>query len=136
MSRVIRKRIFAYTKTKTQISCAVTAALFRYSDSTIPPLPLPKMQDSNFLLRLYRPVCDRLGRKPRRPVFSRRGSNYNSLDCLLHVLIARDEMRKHHFIDKINDNTSKTMKNANCDVNVGAKGKIANSLHVGYVTST
>ena len=45
-------------------------------------------------------------------------------------------MRKRLFIDKINDKTSKTMKNANCDVNVGAKGKMPNSLHVGYVTST
>ena len=52
------------------------------------------------------------------------------------LLFARDEMRKRHFIDKINDKTSKTMKNANCDVNVGAKGKMTNSLHVGYVTST
>ena len=33
-------------------------------------------------------------------------------------------MRKRHFIDKINEKTSKTMKNANCDVNVGAKGKM------------
>ena len=45
-------------------------------------------------------------------------------------------MRKRHFIDKINDKTTKTMKNANCDVNVGAKGKMTNSSHVGYVTST
>ena len=52
------------------------------------------------------------------------------------LLFARDEMRKRHFIDKINDKTSKTMKNANCDVNVGAKGKITNALRVGYVTST
>ena len=52
------------------------------------------------------------------------------------LLFARDEMRKCHFIDKINDKTSKTMKNANCDVNVGVKGKMTNSLHVGYVTST
>ena len=40
------------------------------------------------------------------------------------LLFARDEMRKRHFIDKINDKTSKTMKNANCDLNVGAKGKM------------
>ena len=52
------------------------------------------------------------------------------------LLFARDEMRKRHFIDKFNDTTSKTMKNANCDVNIGAKGKMTNSLHVGYVTST
>ena len=41
-------------------------------------------------------------------------------------------MRKRHFIDKINDKTSKTMKNPNCDVNVEAKGNMTNSLHVGY----
>ena len=45
-------------------------------------------------------------------------------------------MRRRHFIDKINDKTAKTMKNANCDVNVEAKVKMLNSLHVGYVTST
>ena len=45
-------------------------------------------------------------------------------------------MRKRNFVDKINEKTSKTMKNANFDVNVGAKGKLTNSLHVGYVTST
>ena len=45
-------------------------------------------------------------------------------------------MRKRQFIDKINDRTSKTMKNANFDVNVEAKVKMPNSLHVGYVTST
>ena len=45
-------------------------------------------------------------------------------------------MRKRHFIDKINDKTSKTMKNANFEVNVGAKVQLSNSLHVGYVMST
>ena len=45
-------------------------------------------------------------------------------------------MRKHHFIDKINVKTSKTMKKVNCDVNVGAERAMANSLHVGYVTLT
>ena len=45
-------------------------------------------------------------------------------------------MRKRQLIDKINDKTSKTMKNANFDVNVGAKVKMTNSLHVGYVMST
>ena len=52
------------------------------------------------------------------------------------LLFARDETRKRHFIDKSNEKTSKTMKNANCDVKIGAKGKKTNSLHVGYVTST
>ena len=39
---------------------------FRYLDSTIPPL---QFQDSYFLLRLYRLVCVRPGRKPQIPVF-------------------------------------------------------------------
>ena len=34
----------------------------------------PNFQASNYLLRLYRQVCVKPGRKPRRPVFSRRGS--------------------------------------------------------------
>ena len=36
----------------------------------------PKFQASSHLLWLYRPVCVGPGRKPRRPVFSQRGSNY------------------------------------------------------------
>ena len=35
----------------------------------------PKFQVSSDLLWLYRPVCVGPGRKPRRPVFSQRGSN-------------------------------------------------------------
>ena len=35
------------------------------------------------------------------------------------LLVACDEMWKRHFIDKIDVKTSKTMKNANYDVNVG-----------------
>ena len=38
-------------------------------------------------------------------------------------------MSKRHFIDKINDTPSKTMKNANCAVNVGAKVKMPYVLH-------
>ena len=45
---------------------------FRYMDSTIPLLS--KSQDSNHLLWLYSLVCVGPGRKPRRPVFSERGS--------------------------------------------------------------
>ena len=50
---------------------------FRYSDSTIPLLSKSK---SSFL-SLYRPVCVGPGRKPRRPVFSRRGSKYIADTC-------------------------------------------------------
>ena len=34
-----------------------------------------------------------------------------------------------HFIDKINNKTSKYTKNVNCDVNVGTKLKIPPPLH-------
>ena len=37
----------------------------------------PKFQASSSFLSLYRPVCVGPGRKPRRPVFSRRGSIKN-----------------------------------------------------------
>ena len=40
-------------------------------------------------------------------------------------------MRKRHFIDQINDKTSKTMKNENCDVNVWVKVEMRFVLHAG-----
>ena len=49
---------------------------FRYTYRTISLLN-PKFQASSLLLCLYSSVCVRPGRKPRRPVFSRRGSNGN-----------------------------------------------------------
>ena len=52
---------------------------FPYSDSTILFLLISKLVASSDLLRLYRPVCVKLGRKPRRPVFSLRGSINDSL---------------------------------------------------------
>ena len=72
--------IFAYAKTKAQISFAVTAKLISaFSFATRIVLFLffldPKFQASSMLLRLYRPVCVGPGRKHWRPVFSRRGSN-------------------------------------------------------------
>ena len=48
---------------------------FRYTDSKIPLLPKSEIQASSHLLWLYSPVCVGPGRKPRRPVFSQRGSN-------------------------------------------------------------
>ena len=66
-------------KTKTQISIAVTAKLIsayvlaiRIEQSLF--YLNPKYQASSHLLWLYRPVCVGPGRKPRRPVFSQRGS--------------------------------------------------------------
>ena len=45
----------------------------------------PKFQASSHLLWLYRPVCVGPGRKPRRPVFSKRGSYKvaSKLNCSL-----------------------------------------------------
>ena len=78
----MRKPGFPYAKTTTQISFAVTAKLisafgFRYKDCTFPLLPIE--------LRNFKPlvnlcgctawlVWDGPGQKPRRPVFSQRGS--------------------------------------------------------------
>ena len=47
---------------------------FRYTDSKYLYNLNPKFQASSHLLLLYRPVCVGPGRKPRRPVFSERGS--------------------------------------------------------------
>ena len=72
---------FAYAKTKTQISFAITAKLisaFVFAIRIVQSLYYlnPKFQASSHLLWLYSPVCVRPGQKPRRPVFSERGSYY------------------------------------------------------------
>ena len=74
---------FAYAKTKTQTSFAVTAKLisaFVVATRIVQSLYFlnPKFQASSHLLCLCSPVCVRPGRKPRRPVFSQRGSFRNS----------------------------------------------------------
>ena len=59
--------IFAYAKTKTHISCAITAQLIIFVFATwVVPFLLylyPKFQDSSFLLWVYRPVCVGPGQK-------------------------------------------------------------------------
>ena len=67
-------------KPKAQISCSVTAQLisaFVFATLIVQSrlffLQL-KFQAFSHLLWLYNPVCVRPGRKPRRPVFSQRGS--------------------------------------------------------------
>ena len=75
----MRKAAFAYAKTKTQISFAVTAKMisaFVFATRIVQSLYFlnPKFQASSDLLWLYSPVCVGPGRKPRRPVFSERGS--------------------------------------------------------------
>ena len=72
-------RLFAYAKTKTQSSFAVTAKLisaFGFATRIVQSLYFlnPKFQASRHILWLYSPVCVGPGRKPRRPVFSQRGS--------------------------------------------------------------
>ena len=70
---------FAWAKTKTQISFAVTAKLisvFVFATRIVHFLLylFPNFQDSGFLLWLYRLVCVGPGRKPKLLVFSCTGS--------------------------------------------------------------
>ena len=79
MSLFMRKPDFAYAKTKTQISFAVIAKListFVFATRIVQSLYYqnPKFQASSHLLWPYSQVCVGPGRKPRRPVFSQRGS--------------------------------------------------------------
>ena len=72
-------QLFAYAKTKTQISFAVTAKLicaFVFPTRMVQSLCFlnPKFQASSHHLWLFSPVCVGPGRKPRRPVFSQRDS--------------------------------------------------------------
>ena len=68
-----------------QISFAVPAKLIsalvfdRHIDSTIPVLPKSEISSSSYHPWLYSPVCVGPGRKPRRPVFSQRGSYNNQM---------------------------------------------------------
>ena len=70
MSRVVRKPVFAYAKTKTQISFAVTAKLisaFVFATQIVQSLYFlnMKLQASSHLLWQHSPVCVGPGRKPR-----------------------------------------------------------------------
>ena len=74
-SASVNMKSSACAKTKTQISCAVTAQLisaFVFASQIVQSLFClnPKIQASSHFL----PVCVIPGRKPRRPVFSQRGS--------------------------------------------------------------
>ena len=77
MSRILRKRLFAYAKTKTQISFAVTAKLISAFVFAIRIVQFlfyinTKFQASSHLLSLCSLVCVGPGRKPQRPVLSER----------------------------------------------------------------
>ena len=96
----MRKPIFAYAKTKTQISCAVTAKListFVFATRIVQFLFYlnPKFQVSGHLLRLYSPVCVGPGRMPLRPVFSRRGSIMKQLDGTCMTIQNKEEKRSY-----------------------------------------
>ena len=79
MSRDMRKQDFCICENKDADQLrgnreADQRLCFRNSDSTIPLLPKYEISASIHLVRLYSPVCVGPGRKPRRPVFSQRGS--------------------------------------------------------------
>ena len=78
MSRVMRKPAFCICENKDadQLRGNLEAdqrLCFRYTNIAIPLLPTSKIL-SLLLSFLYSPVCVGSGRKPRRPVFSQRGS--------------------------------------------------------------
>ena len=80
MSLVMRNLAFGICGNKSadqlRSNCAADQRLcFRYMDSTIPLLPKSEISSSSHLLWLYSPVCIGPSQKPRRPVFSQRGSN-------------------------------------------------------------
>ena len=88
ISPVIRKPAFAYAKTKTQISFAVTAKLISVFVCAIRKVQFlfylnTKFQASSHILSLCSLVCVRPGRKPRRPVFSERGSYMGVVSILV-----------------------------------------------------
>ena len=73
----MRKPVFTYSKTNTQIiSCAVTdqRLCFRYIALQSLYFLNTKFQASSHRLWLFSPVCVEPGLKPRRQIFSRRGS--------------------------------------------------------------
>ena len=89
MSRVVRKPVYCICENKDADQLrgnreADQRLCFRYMDSTVLSLYFQnsKFQASSHLLWLYRLVCVGPGRKPRRPVFSERGSYYLDNDRL------------------------------------------------------
>ena len=88
MSRVVRKPAFAYAKTKAQISFAVTAQSLYFQNS--------KFQASSHLLWLYSPVCVGPGQKPRRPVFSERGSYICAISCIYGTIKRYSQVSKNY----------------------------------------
>ena len=79
LSRAVRKLAFCICENKEADQLrgnreADQRLCFRYIDSTIPLLFNTKFQASSHLVPLYSLVREGPGRKPRKPVFSQRGS--------------------------------------------------------------
>ena len=106
-----------------QISFAVTAKLisaFVFATRIVQFLFYlnPKFQASSSFLSLYRPVCVGPGRKPRSPVFSRRGSNASKhVICMSRLYFSRNrfELEKFYNIGAI----FCTFRHRNCCVKIG-----------------
>ena len=104
-------RLFAYAKTKMQIICAVTAQLisaFVIAMRIVQSLYYlnPKFQASSYLLWLYSPICVEPGQKPRRPVFSQRGSYgclYGPAALVLSAVVIRRMIVKIFFVYLFSD---------------------------------
>ena len=78
-----------------QLSCnreADQRLCFRYIDSTIPLLPKYEISSSSNLVWSYSLICVGPGRKPRRPVFSQRGSY-----TVIFLSLEMDTFRKKSF---------------------------------------
>ena len=69
---------------------------FRYIDNTIP-------QVSSHLLWLCSLVCVGLGRKPRRPVFSQRGSKFYLISALKQSVRTRENRQNDVFLTCIHN---------------------------------
>ena len=76
MSRIVRKPDFCLGENKGAFVFATRIVQFLFYLN-------PKFQASSSFLSLYRPVCVGPGRKPRRPVFSRRGSYEKHFVCII-----------------------------------------------------
>ena len=90
MSRIMRKSFFAYAKTKTQISFAVTAKLisaFVFATRIVQFLFYLKLkfQVSSHLLWLYSPVCVGPGRKPEDRFSHNEAHMVSTLCCRSHI---------------------------------------------------
>ena len=96
MSRIVRKPVTAKLISAFVFATRIVQFLFYLN---------PKFQASSSFLSLYRPVCVGPVRKPRRPVFSRRGS-YMGLTALGEGKIGTDMWRKLELVSKFNIQSS------------------------------